>query len=308
MNKSLHTEVGAKRGEIEITVLVFLSAAASLYMYKYMSNHVHNDSVGAAIGAVECSECGLDSTWTRCFQASILDSKTRFSQSAVVGTGREAQSSASRTCLSSGTSHPIFKTPFGAKANCWETCMFLSCSVRTFIWKGEQPEIVGENAFFTVWAITGWKCRLDAWTNERTNAGAAPLPPRLHVAIWEAPGGRRLRRLSKNQAPGRNTSGHAVHIMRTCARGFHRARNTSALADCISCRQSICTLVHGWQLLIPEWVCVIDQSHRPVVTQPGQILKLFCRPLEKHRPFKGNSTSFQMHIFIPDSGWRILTW
>lgn len=169
MNKSLHTEVGAKRGEIEITVLVFLSAAASLYMYKYMSNHVHNDSVGAAIRAVECSECGLDSTWTRCFQASILDSKTRFSQSAVVGTGREVQSSASTTCLSSGTSHPIFKTPFGAKANCWETCMFLSCSVRTFIWKGEQPEIVGENAFFTVWAITGWKCRLDACTNERTN-------------------------------------------------------------------------------------------------------------------------------------------
>lgn len=78
MNKTLHTEVRAKRGEIEITVLVFLSAAASLYMYKYMSNHVHNDSVGAAIRAVECSECGLDSAWTRCFQASILDSKSQF--------------------------------------------------------------------------------------------------------------------------------------------------------------------------------------------------------------------------------------
>lgn len=77
--------------------------------------------------------------------------KTRFSQSAAVGTGREEQSSVSRTCLSSGTSHPIFKKHhLEQKQIAEKTCLFLSCSVGTFIWKGVQPEIVGENAFFTV--------------------------------------------------------------------------------------------------------------------------------------------------------------
>lgn len=153
-------------------------------MYKYMSNHVHNDSVGAAMRAVECSECGLDSTWTRCFQASILDSKTRFSQSAAVGTGREAQSSASRTCLSSGTSHPIFQNTIWSKnkllrnmhvpvlqcrdvhlercaaRDCWRKCFFHSLSNHRLEMK------IGR-------------------VNERTNERTLLQLHFLHVCMWQ---------------------------------------------------------------------------------------------------------------------------
>lgn len=66
-----------------------------------------------AIRALECSECGLDSAGTRCFRASILDSKKLFSSQRAAVRCSEAQSSASRTCPSSGGSHPLSQASFG---------------------------------------------------------------------------------------------------------------------------------------------------------------------------------------------------
>lgn len=157
--KTFNTEIQAQRGKIEITVLVFLSAAASLYMYKYMCNHVHNDSVGAAIRPSECSECGLDSTWNRCFRASILDSKNPFFPECC-GLRWEGGAVLSEQNLRKLTHFTSVQRHLDQQQKMQKTGVILSCSVT---WKDEQCETVGGNVHM--------------------NSAAAPLPPRLHVAI-----------------------------------------------------------------------------------------------------------------------------
>lgn len=86
-NKKLHIlrdgESRAAANEVRSRSQRLFSSLLLLLPY-ISTNHIHNDSVTTQIKVLECFECGLDATLTRCSGTSILDSNPVSRSAAVV--------------------------------------------------------------------------------------------------------------------------------------------------------------------------------------------------------------------------------